>query len=912
MKKIYIVDIWRRIKGSIVTYSSIILIVCLGISTYLGIGFAKLSMEETGNNYFTEQKLHHFEVNYNYGITEDDIDTLSNLSKVGAVEGIYRTTGFMQINKVKRLVTVQSITDNIDVAKVVEGRLPETQNEIAIEKVMADDDGITVGSTVVIHCEDADGNNSLVTTEFEVVGVVEHPAYSCNYVYGRRGVSEKGNGNCLNYFLVNKTAFSEEVYDNGYQSAIVWSEGLSKYNSFSEEYKQESNAIKQEIERIADTRSSIRYVEVKSEHNQQVEDAEAEVEAAKKRLEKAESEIEDGNKQLEDAEETLSSYKELYPNADYSEQEQEIEDAKKDLAEHNKSYADSQQVIEENNEKIQQAKSDIENMVEINWSIYDRNGNVSYALFEDNAEGLGNLSFSFAFVYIVVAMMVCYSSIGRMINRQKNLIGTQKALGFRPVEIYTQYMSYTWNATFWGCVNGVGWAVFFVEKLSLSTYKQMYYFEDYVSICDVKLALVVIGVAYVLTFFATIIACKKQIDKPAVILLKDEVIKEGKEFFFEKNGLWKKLSLFKRTIIKNLFNEKKHMITTIIGIAGCTALMIIGFTLNFAMCDVKINQFEKIQKFDSSLIVEPEKIDEFSKLLDGYSGIEKIAFMDQMTGIQLNGKDNIIADMLCADTEELNEFFLLEDDKTGKVVKNSKEGVYISSNTANYYQVEPGDKIEILKKNGEKVSVPVAGTVKNYVCHFIVVNPEYYEEVMGKTLEKNLFFLKLNGITKDELKQELASKDGFVTMAGKEMGVSIFDNIANSLKSVVQIMICLSAIMALVVVLNLIAMYINEKSKTLAVMRINGFTLRETKSFMSFSNVILTILGLIVGVAVGILVSIQIINIIESDSVAYSHAPNITACLISCVISIGYAAIIGVIGNRRINKLELNNLNRYE
>ena len=262
-----------------------------------------------------------------------------------------------------------------------------------------------------------------------------------------------------------------------------------------------------------------------------------------------------------------------------------------------------------------------------------------------------------------------------------------------------------------------------------------------------------------------------------------------------------------------------------------------------------------------------------------------------MTRIQLNGKDNIIADMLCADTEEPNEFFLLEDDKTGKVVKNSKEGVYISSNTAHYYQVEPGDKIEILKKNGEKISVPVVGTIKNYVCHFIVVNPEYYEDVMGKTVEKNLFFLKLNGITKDELKQELASKDGFVTMAGKEMGVSIFDNIANSLKSVVQIMICLSAIMALVVVLNLIAMYINEKSKTLTVMRINGFTLRETKSFMSFSNVILTILGLIVGVAVGILVSIQIINIIESDSVAYSHAPNITACLISCVISIGCAAI---------------------
>ena len=613
MKKIYIIDTWRRIKRTLVTYFSIMLIVCLGISSYLGISFAKVSMQETGDKYFKEQKFHNIQVSYNYGIVEEDLQKIRDVDGVSDVEGLYQTTGFLKIEDADRLVTVQSATYNVDIANVVDGSLPKEKNEIAIEKVMADEDKISIGDEIEIETLNNEGNNVLLGTKFKVVGIVEHPAYSCNYVYGRRGISEKGNGNSLNFFLVSENAFNKDQLGQSYQSALVWSEELTKFNSFDDQYKEESEKLEEKISLISKERSQLRYQKV----------------------------LEDSN---------------LEPNE----------------------------------------------LVELQWKVQNRDSNVSYAMYSDNAEGLAKLSFSFAFVYIIVAMMVCYSSIARMITKQKLLIGTQKALGYRPREIQMQYIAYAWTCTFWGVIFGLLWAVFFVEQISLKSYKPIYYFQNYIRVCEPKLTIIVIISTFVLTLISTLIACNKIIKKPAVTLLKDDVVKNGKKMFLEKLGLWKKISLFKRTVFKNLIYEKRHMITTIIGVGGCTALMIIGFTLKFAMSEVKDVQFNEIQKFDVTLQVEKNSdIKNFTNELDQFKKLDYINLMDKMIGVRLNGENEIVADLLCADSDNMNDYFLLEDEVTGENVNVPNEGVLISANTAKYYNIEINDKVEIMKDNGD-------------------------------------------------------------------------------------------------------------------------------------------------------------------------------------------------------------------
>lgn len=914
MKKIYAIDTWRRIKRTGVTFLSIILITCLGLASYLGIVFARMSMEKTGDYYYTKSKFHNYEITYNYGITEADLEKIGEIEGIDTVEGVYRTTGFLKTEDKKRLVTVQSVTEKVDIATVLEGRLPETQDEIVIEKVMSEEDNISIGDVLEIDCESKDGTDLLLEKKFKVVGVAEHPAYSCNYVYSRRGISEKGNGNCLNYFLVSPHAFDMEETDECYQSAIVWSDALKQYNCISDQYERESDRFKEKINAISKQQSQQRYNSVVEDADKEVTAAEEELSEAERELNSYKADISQGESDIEEFREELRKLKEQYPDSSLvNGQEEALNAAEEELKENKERYDEAEKTYKENVNKLEEAKESLAELAEIDWNIYDRGANVSYAMYVDNAEGLGKLSFSFAFVYIVVAYMVCYSSIGRMITKQKVLIGTQKALGFRPWEIQLQYLAYVWVCTFWGCIFGVIWAVFFVQNISLNSYKPIYYFEDYIMVCDIPMTAIVSACAFVLSTAASLIACRRQMKKSAVLLLKDEAVGDGKEFFFEKWFLWRKISLFKRTVIKNLLNEKRHMVTIIIGIAGCTALMIIGFTLKFAISDVKEEQFNEIQRFDVSLQVEADTDSQiYEEELDKFANIEYIHFMDKMVGVSLNKKDNIIADLLCADAVEMNKFFLLEDEGTKKSVTQYSDGVLISANTARYYDIEVGDKVEIMKENGENVSVPVAGIVKNYVCHFLMMTPEYYLEVMNEDIKNNIYFIQLNGTDADVLEKALEAKEGYIALSGKEMGISIFNNIADSLNSVIIVMICLSAVMALIVVLNLMVMYINEKSKTLAVMRINGFSVRQTKAFINFSNVILNIVGLGVGAAVGIVLGIQIVTIIENDCVTYNRAPNFTACVIGCGICIFYSVFVGVIANRKINHLPLTNLNRFE
>lgn len=823
MKKIQIIDTYRRIKRTKVTFLSILFIISLGVSTYLGINFAEKSMVETGNDYYVNEKFHDFEVNYQYGLNQEDLNAITNLDSVTEAEGGYATTGFLSVENQERLVTVQSFTDEVDKCTVVEGRLPEAPNEIAIEQLMVEEDGIKIGDLLDINCSEKDGSNYLKETKFKVVGVVTQPSYTCNYVYSRRGISNKGNGNCLNYLIVSKEAFNKQLLNNSYTSIYIRMDELNKYNTFSKEYKDRSDDFLKEIESVASSRSKIRYDELVASNTN--------------------------------------------------------------------------------------VNSDIKNP---SWKILSRDGNPSYKMYGVNAEGLGKLSLSFAFVYIAVALMVSYSSIGRMIGEQRNLIGTQKALGYKKLEILNQYLIYSFWATFFGVLWGVGFAIFIVEKISLNSYKQVYFFQEYNIVWDLKLIAIITIAAILLTSLATILGCRKIINTKTVQLLTYEIPKVNRRFSFEKLKVFKRMSLFNRTVIKNIFNDKTHAITTIIGIAGCTALMIIGFTLTFTFKTVNKNQFTDIQRFDQYLVVSNENADgktNAKNYLDNETNVKYLELMDNLVAMEVNKNDNIMIDLLCSDSLDINEYFKLESPNINETVEIPSEGVLLSSNTASYYGIKENDFITILNSNGEKSSVKVVGLVNNYVCHFMVISPQYYEEVTGQAINNNTFFIKLNGTDVNSLKSNLENIDGYRMLAGKEMGISIFENISESLNSVVQILIFLSGVMALVVLLNLSIMYINEKSRTLSIMRINGYTLKEAKAFILRGDVVLFILGLIIGTVIGIVIGDNIVSIIETDSVAYTHTPSLLACVLSCSINIIFYIIIKLISNRRINKLPLNNVN---
>lgn len=804
MKAIHIKEILHRIRKTKVTFFSIAFIISLGVSTYLGIIFSQLSMEKTGDNYFKDVKFHNIEISSKTGLTQDDIEDIKGLEHIDKVEGGYVTTGFLSLSKEKRLVTVQSVTYDVDKATVIEGRLPEKENEIAIEKVMKDEDHLKVGDTITVDCSEKDNTQSLLHKEFKIVGVVTHPAYTCNYVYSRRGISNKGNGNCLNYLLVAGNAFDQNVFNNRFTNLYVWSDMLSNYNCFSKNYKDKCDSLVTNINNMSDKK----------------------------------------NKE--------------------------------------------------------------------NWSVKSRNANVSYAMYDVSADGFGKLSFSFAFVYIVVALMVCYSSIGRVVGEQRQRIGIQKALGYRKKEIMRQYIIYSMLCTILGSLTGVYVGIYAIERLSVKSYVKIFIFDQYDIVCSPIRVIIVVCLTLIFTTIATILACNKLIQEPAVKLLKHEIPNKDKQYFFEKRRFWNKVNIINKTVIKSIFNDKRHMLTTIIGVVGCTALLIIGFTLKFSIDSVNKIQFNDIQRFDISMTIHNNgngNIKKYQDYLEDKKEISYIEIMDNLVGIRLNGKDLITGDLLCSSQKDMNDYFYLKEVNKDKEMLIPSWGVLLSSNTGEFFGINKYDYIDFMGKDGQYVSVQVVGFVNNYVGHFIVMSPKYYEEVTGESVSNNTYFMKLNGINKDKIEKDLKDTEGFVSIQGKEMGINIFKSISDSLKSVVQILILLSGIMALIVLLNLSIMHINDKARSLIIMRINGFTLKETKKFIKVSDIILTTCGLIIGVLVGIIIGSNIVKVIGNDNVCFVRTPSLTACLIGVSVSTVFSFIVNKLASRRIKHFPLTNLN---
>jgi putative ABC transport system permease protein len=914
MKKIHVIETISRIRKTKVTFLSIMIVVSLGIAAYLGISFAEKSMKSTGNEYFNQQKFHHIQINYAYGIDDDDLQEIKKIKNVDIAEGGYTTTGFLSLADEKRLVTVQNYTTTLDLATVVEGRLPESQNEIAIEALMNEEDGVKIGDVLTIDCTEENGDNYLKEQEFTVVGIVQHPSYTCNYVHSRRGVSTKGNGNCQNFFLVSRDAFDIEKLDHCYSSIYVWSDKLTAFNCFSEDYINACDSLIEEIDTVSVKRSDNRYEEIVTEINDAIAEGEQQLEEAHTSLKEAGFEIRYGEKNIESYETEISNYEDI----DTPESQQrlvvvnsKLEEARKKLSESKKEYETAEVDYNKAEKEIADAKADRDSLVNIKWSVLTRHANISYAMFEDNADGLGKLSMSFALVYIIVALMVCYSSIGRMIVEQRYIIGTQKALGYRKGEILRKYLIYSTLCTIIGSAIGLLTAIFAIEDLALHSYEPIYFISDYKKVFDPYNALIITGCAVVSTLISTSLACSKLIKEPAVQLLTYKVPENTHKYFFEKWTVWKRMKLFNQTVIKNILNNKKHVFTSIIGIAGCTALMVIGFTLKFSIELVNTEQFKEIQRYDVRLPftdISGREEKEFVKYLNQYTEVEYINLMEKMVTVQVNGDMNIKASLLCSNTMNLDQFFEIEDSHTHKESLVPLHGVLLSENTAEYYGINKSDYINIVKSNGEYIPVQVSGFFRNFVNHYVIISPEYYEQMTGESVQNNTFFVKYNGVDEEAFKAGLEKVDGYIDIIGKETGITIFDNIANSIDSVIKLLIFMSAIMALIVVLNISVMYITEKSRVLTILRINGFTLKETKSFIARSDVALTSLGLVFGTSAGIILGYIIVNTVETECVSFVDTPNLLACSISCIISIAFTIIVNIIARRRIKYLPLNNV----
>lgn len=892
MKKTQLIHLYRTIRKNLISFLAVAMMAATAISIFVGDQSAAKAILDEANRYFIENRLHSLEISSPYGITHEDIQVMSGWAGVDAVEGGYSAMVLADLDNGtgKTLVEAHALLDTMNLPVLLEGRLPSAFDEVAVEQTMAEKEGICVGDQ--IRVEHA---GELHSGMFTVTAIINQPSYCYARPRDARGQSDIGIGSAYYYIAFSKTAFDQSHFNGAYTTAYVRNDDLDQYHYFSEEYKEKEAAFQAQIQTLGTQRARLRYEAVQADLPEQL------VEARK--------ELDRQEKNLENGREMLSMLLKLMGHSGNLEEDWEqlsADSQYQDILQQAKSAFEAGELaLAEGRAALDQAEKTANDLAYYDWIVSGRQDIGDVRSIAIAVEGLYGLSYSMAIIFVIVAITVCYAAISRMISESSTLMGMQKALGFTAKEIRTHFMVYSILCGIWGALEGwlFGYAV--VQFMNVKIYQTLFLMGD------VPLAFSWDSAIWVSVFFVGIFivsawaACGRKSKMPATELLRGETTKRDRKFWFESWKPYQNLRLYHKTMIKNALADKSRMLTTVMGVAGCATLLVISFTLLLTMRESEAIPFEEYFLYENRLVVDGTKTDgtDFEDILRE-KGIPYTRIMDKLKLCRPEGGEwsggHIVA---VSDREAIKNFMVLEDPETREVLDVPEEGALVSIRCAETFGLEKGSELEILGADGTPRRIRVAGVVEHYLAYnLFVTSDSYYESVFGETADESVFLLK-GSI--DGLYEAVKDMEGFLSIRDN----SEFVGIGDVLNIIVIVCFVFAALMAVMVMLNQNVMYIEEKAKELSVMRINGFTLKETRAFVSRDNFVLTALGIVSGWVIGMILGYQVLLILEVGVNHYIRTPSWKACLIAGAICGIFAWAMNRIAVRRIAKLNLTNVN---
>lgn len=631
---------------------------------------------------------------------------------------------------------------------------------------------------------------------------------------------------------------------------------------------------------------------------------EAALSAASARLAEASRQIEEGEQQLADAKKKLAQAK-----RDYAAGTQKLAQARQDIA-------DGEQTLTENTQLLNDAKAELDGFVRYEqWTVQIRTDNPSVATAKFYAQSSRRLCYSMALLFVFVGLMVCFTSITRNINESQTIAGVQKALGFRSREILAHYMAYSLLAAAIGVLAGYALGFFGIESVVNDAYAKLYAIGAITNVYVVPEALVIAVVELALIALATWLPCRKLLRRPAVELLKGENYAGGRTRFYEKWRVWQRMSLYTQTTVNNLMNDGTRIIATLVGIAGCTALIVMSLSLRSSILSTPVRHFERIWTYDASLVSDtavPGGHQALEQVLDesgaDYTSVRREAvYIRDETGT-LSQADIIVPE----DAEALRGFIHLDDYRTGRSLPLTDDGVIVSYTYAKHHGLKAGDTLHLLDTAGRSHDCVVSGISQHYLSSMqVVMTPSCYQHLMGWAAQSNTLYLRYGAADRNAVAQKLQSTEGFFSLTDESAKwIAKFQEFSGSVMLVVYIGLSLSVTMALLVLLNLNIVCVNEKTNELVVMRINGFSIRAVKAYLYRDNIVLTALGILGGVGIGLALGRCVLEILQKSGDNFYTTPDLTACLIGAGLAALFSLATNLIALRRVNTLSVSDLSR--
>ena len=631
-------------------------------------------------------------------------------------------------------------------------------------------------------------------------------------------------------------------------------------------------------------------------------DRQLELDDAKRQIADAYAQLADARAELDDA------------RAIIEENRQKLADGEIEYAD---AKADAEQELADARAELEDAQADLDAIEMPSWYVWDRDNNVSYNSFAGNVTKVEALAGVFPLFFFLVAALVVSTTMTRMIEEERLQIGTMKALGYANGAIMRKYVLYAMTAAVLGALFGLAFGFTVFPSVIWYAYAMMYYVPAFHPIWRWGYALFAGGSLILCTLAVTIATCRSSLKESPADLMRPRAPKAGKRILLERiRPLWRRLSFTYKVTCRNLFRYKRRFWMTVIGVAGCTALLVTGFGISDSINGIMVKQYTDVSQYDLMTAVTDAADTRSGPVYDylfagGSDGAvtSSLATMTEAATQELpDGSTAEVYLMVPQDAAALNDYIDMHERTSRQPTPLGETGVVLTEKLAELLDVKAGDTVTLVNGDGAEGSFTVSGVCENYVSNYVYMSAATYADAFGQEPEWNNILSQLSDDSqqaRDAISTELLAMDEVASLTFTEDMMTQVLNMLNSINAVVVMIVVCAAVLALVVLYNLTNINVAERVKEIATIKVLGFYDREVSAYVMRETVALTIIGALFGLAGGIALHRFVIYTVEVDAVMFGRTIDPSSFVYSLALTMLFSLIVNLLMGCKLKHISM-------
>lgn len=891
-RRTYWKDLFQSFTGSKGRFLSILTLMMLGSLALIGLKVASPNMERTAWDYLKDTNAADMTVIGDYGLDQADQAELQTLSGADVKFG-YMTD--LTLANSEDAIRIFSNTDKISKFQVTEGRLPEKEDELALADFWKD--RYQIGQ--VIYLSQKKGSNSqLKRDSYTITGFIHSPDI---FSKSDMGSSASGNGNLAAYAVVTEENFKSSVYT----IARLRFASLTDVNPFSSDYEKKLEEEEETLKELVADNGQARLEKMKK-------DAQESLDEGKKQLDEAEINLTAGKKRLQEIETRLQAQENQVsqlPEPQKSQASSQLEEAKDQLKQEKEKLSQAETDLTKEKAKWQTSQDEVNALTEPTYHVYNRKSSPTgqgYLMYSNSALSIRAVGNIFPVVLYAVAAMVTFTTMTRFVDEERTNAGIFKALGYHSKDIIAKFVIYGLVAGTLGTLLGIliGHYILaptishIITKRMIVGESQQYFYWTY--------SCLALGLSLVASVLPAYLVSRRELHEEAAQLLLPKPPVKGSKILLERiTFIWSHLSFTQKVTARNIFRYKQRMLMTILGVAGSVALLFAGLGIQSSVVGVADRQFNDLQQYQMVLSVNSRASDSDKEKLEEKLQSDDVENYRLISSKQVEekyaGKAGVqTVTMMVTDQDDLAPFVLLE--KNGEKL-NLSNGLVLTEKLAQLAGVSLGDNFTIDGK-----TFKVGAITEHYVGHFVYMNQATYEKIYGQAPKMNTYLVQLKDKSEGNTERvagefmDLAAVSGLVQNAST---IQLFESFANSLNHTMAILVLVSVLLAIVILYNLTNINVAERIRELSTIKVLGFHNKEVTLYIYRETIILSLVGMIVGLVSGFYLHQFLIQMIAPGTFRFQPKVGWEVYLIPVLAVSVILTILGVFVNHYLRKVDM-------